>query len=326
MHKKRHHYIAQTYLRHFCDNRGKVCTYSKDRGGESWFASPETIAFENRYYSQPAPDGEWDHNRLEDAFAKFESRWTPLVKKIECHEQVADGLGELLHFTLMHRVRVPTARDASERMLAEAVRMMSRHLYENGELPPLPSGIDYDHLDRDMVITIDPHRSIHAMADLAKGMARIFDAIGFEILQNETEEEFITSDNPVVYFDPTVPEHVMEPYNISRCRMDIELLFPITPKLILWGHTVLKDQFDRRGVPYGKVKDKEFVERINRNIARFAYRFVFARTSNHQTLVRKYARRSPVAAIRHIKTAKGRGIFVQHVFGKREPKPKWRSQ
>jgi uncharacterized protein DUF4238 len=211
-------------------------------------------------------------------------------------------------------------------MLAEAVRMTSRHLYENGKLPPLPAGLDYDYLDTHTVITIDPHRSIHAMADIANGVMKIFHFIGFNILMNKTEEEFITSDNPVVYFDPTVPEHMMEPYNINRSRMEIELLFPITPKVMLWGHTVLKDQFERRGVAYGKLSDKGFVERANRNIARYAYRFVFARTSNHQALVKRFALRSPVVAVKHVKTARGRGILVQHVFGKREPKPKWKSR
>ena len=48
---------------------------------------------------------------------------------------------------------------------------------------------------------------ILAMADLAKGVGTIIDAIGFEILENHTSEAFVTTDNPVVYFDPTVPLH-----------------------------------------------------------------------------------------------------------------------
>ena len=67
------------------------------------------------------------------------------------------------------------------------------------------------------------------MADFAKGMSKIIHSIGFEILDNKTNEGFITSDNPVIYFDPVVPESLMQPYNIDRNRMDIELMLELAP-------------------------------------------------------------------------------------------------
>jgi hypothetical protein len=48
--------------------------------------------------------------------------------------------------------------------------------------------------------------SLHAMSDLARGFGVILDHLGFEVLHNETDVSFLTSDNPVVCFDPTVPE------------------------------------------------------------------------------------------------------------------------
>ena len=48
--------------------------------------------------------------------------------------------------------------------------------------------------------------SLHAMPDLAKGFSIILDQLGFEVLHNKTDVSFLTSDNPVVCFDPTVPE------------------------------------------------------------------------------------------------------------------------
>jgi hypothetical protein len=201
--------------------------------------------------------------------------------------------------------------------------MTGRFLHEQGKLPPTPSGFDFDYIDRHTVIAIDPHTSIHAMVDLAKGMAKVIDAIGFEILENRTDQGFITSDNPVVYFDPTVSEGSVQPYNIDRLRMEIELLFPITPKLLLWGHTVLKEQFERRGTPYRVLVDEDFVRRVNRFIVRFANRFVFSEADHHAELVRRYANTSPIVKVSHIKTGARRGIVAQSVFGKREPKPKW---
>jgi hypothetical protein len=269
------------------------------------------------------PDGGQDNNRLEDFFCSIEAGWPELVSKIEHRKRCPGGLDQLLLFALMHRVRVPTARDSVERILAESVRMTARHLNDLGGLPPPPPSLTFEYLDQHLVVTIDPHKSIHAMADLAKGMNKIIHAIGFQIIENKTNEGFITSDNPVVYFDPTVPPKFMQPYDISRDRMDIELMFPITPRLMLWGHSQLKSSSGHYAASYQDLTDKAFVRRANVCAARFANRMIFSSESRHQPLVDKYAGLSPVISVRHLVSKRGRGIVAQSVFGKREPKPKW---
>jgi hypothetical protein len=319
--KKKHHFIAQTYLRGFCSGDGKLCVYSKDKPRQHWWAAPDSVAFEKYYYSQPTPDGGQDNNRLEDFFCSIETGWPKLVAKIERGEQRPGGLDELLLFALMHRVRVPTARDGVEKMLAEAVRMTARHLNDLGELPPPPPGLSFEYLDQHTQISIDPHKSIHAMTDLAKGFIKIVRAVGFRLIENATNEGFISSDNPVIYFDPIIPPQSMQPYNISRERMDIEFMFPITPKLMLWGHSRLK--LPHGAALYQTIDDKTFIRRANVCAARFAHRMVFSSESRHQALVDKYADLSPVISVKHLVTRKGRGIVAQSVFGRREPKPKW---
>ena len=176
---------------------GRSVSTQKTRRGQHWWAAPDAVAFENYYYSQPTPGGGRDNSRLEEFFCSIESGWPDLISKIEKNERCDGGLDRLLLFALMHRVRVPSARDAAEKMLAESVRMTSRLLNDRGELPPLPSGFSFEDLDQHLVVSIDPHKSIHAMVDLAKGVTEIFRAIGFRIVRNITNEAFITSDNPV---------------------------------------------------------------------------------------------------------------------------------
>jgi hypothetical protein len=325
--KKKHHYVAQTYLKGFCNPEGKVCVYSKDRPEHSWWAAPETVAFENYYYSQPLPDGGQDNNRLEDFFSSIEERWPSLVSKIQHRERYEGGLNQLVLFAMMHRVRVPTTRDAAEKMLAESVRMTTRHLNDRGKLRPLPPRLSFDYLDQHMVVSIDPHKSIHAMTEFAKGMGKIIDTVGFDILENRTNEGFITTDNPVIYFDPTISMKTMQPYNIDRECMDIEFMFPITPRFMLWGHSTMKPRYGQHHTAtYQDVNDKNFVRRANVLAARFANRMIFSDETRHQPLVKKYAGTSPVVSIAHIKTATGRGLFAQNIFGKRESKPKWNRQ
>ena len=322
--KKKHHYVAQTYLRGFCNPEGKVCAYSKDKPEKSWWAAPDTVAFEKYYYSQPLPDGSRDNNQLEDFFSSIEQGWPELIARIERGERCDGGLNQLLLSAIMHRVRVPTARDAAEKMLSEAVRMTARHLNYRGRLPEPPKGMTFDDLDQHMVISIDPHKSLHAMVNFAKAMEKVIQAVGFEILENRTDEGFITSDNPVIFFDPTVSETVVQPYNINRQRMGIEFMFPLTPRLMLWGHSILKPHSGKHHkAKYQHLDDKDFVRRANTFAARFAYRMIFAADDSHQSLLRKHSKMSPVVSVTHITTANGRGIFAQHVFGERETKPKW---
>jgi hypothetical protein len=320
--KKHHHFVAETYLGGFCNREKKVCVYLKDKPAKPWWAAPNSVGYEKYYYSQPRPDGGQDNNRLEDFFSTIETHWPFLIEKIERHEPLGADLTKLFAFALMQRVRVPTARDAAEKILAESVRMTGRHLNDLGELPPPPPGLSFEYLEQHTVIAIDPHKSIHAMADFAKGVAKIIGAVGFEILDNQSGEGFITNDNPIIYFDPTVSLGELQPYNISRKRMEIEFMFPLTSKFMLWGHSILKGL--NRQPPYRILTDEQFVHRANTLVARFGYRMIFSNEDRHQALVVKYAQRSPVISVMHLKTATGRGIFARHIFGKRESKEKWK--
>ena len=322
--KKKHHYLAQTYLRGFCNPDGKVCVYLKDRPKAPWWAEPDTIAFENYYYSQQAPDGSKDNNRLEDFFSSLENPWPDIVSKVQNKEPLGKHLKHLICFIIMHRVRVPTARDAVEAALAESVRMTARLLNDCRELPAPPEGLTFDYLDEHLVVSIDPHRSILAMTDLAKGLGTIIDAIGFEILENYTSEAFITTDNPVIYFDPMVSLALLEPYNISRERMDIEFMFPITPRFLLWGHSTMRDRPDHHAPKYEDIRDLDFVRRANTLAVRFANGMIFSKEDRHQDLVERYGKRSPVLSATHFRTSSGRAIHTKHIFGPRKSKPKWK--
>ena len=324
MEKKRHHFIAETYLTAFCNDDGKLCVYFKDKAGDFQFIRPDAIAFEKFYYSQPLPGGGRDNNSIEDCFSKIETQWRPLVQKIERREFLSrDDKIALLEFVLLHRVCVPAARDAAEKMLAERVKMESVHLVDTGALPPPPESLG--DLLGTLQVAIDPHMSIHAMVGLAEGVAKIFDAIGLEILENHTSKEFITSDNPVLYFDPTVSLGLMEPYNINRSRLDIEFMFPITPRFMLWGHSVLKGMPGQyNSVPSRILTDEAFVDRANMLATRFAYRAVFSNVSDHHSIVKRFSGRSPTTSTVHMKTTRGRSAHVRSTFSKRQAKPKWK--
>jgi hypothetical protein len=314
--KKRHHYIPITYLDKFADGSGKVFAYRKDEVQKTLHLLPSEIAFERYYYSQPLPEGGQDNNTFEDFFSTIESTWTPLVIRLRARSNISSDFETLCAFMGLMRVRVPAARDMVEVSLAEQVKATARFLDQQGMLPPKPTGREdiLDHLS----VAIDPHESLRAISDLARGFSIVLGQLGLEVIHNKTDISFLTSDNPVVYFDSTVEEASLLPYQIQPPHGSIELLFPIDADTVLRG---------RPGPPnlrHVQLTDRQDAKRINRFVPRFGYRFVFSRDRTHEALIAKYASTSPVLKTVTKPSTTG-GVLVQNecVFGPRPTKPKW---
>jgi hypothetical protein len=309
--KKRHHYIPITYLNNFTDNAGKVLAYRKDEPQTALYLRPDAIAFERYYYSQPLPDGGRDNNKLENFFGTIESTWNPLAARLRSGSGnfTSSEFVDLFTFLILMRVRVPAVRDMVEVTLAEDVKATARLLDQQGKLPPKPRG--HENILELASVAIDPHMSLHAMPHLARGFGNVLDYIGFEVLHNKTNVTFLTSDNPVVCFDPTVSEGRVSPYQVRPRYGSIELLFPIDAETLLRGHTGLR-RVGARSLVHTLLTDRQEAKRINRFTARFGYRFVFARDRTHESLIVKHASTSPVM-----------NMLKGCVFGPRPTKPKW---
>src|SRR6266403_2310714 len=263
--KKRHHFIPITYLNKFTDTEGKVFAYRKDDPETTLHLRPDAIAVERYYYSQPLPDGGRDNNTFENFFGTIESTWNPLAVRL-CSAAAANFTSsefvDLFTFLILMRVRVSAARDMVEVTLAEQVKATTRLLDQQGKLPPKPEGLDDDILDH-LSVAIDPHMSLHAMPDLARGFGIVLDHLGFEVLHNKTDVSLLTSDNPVVCFDPTVPEGRVLPYQVRPPHGSIELLFPIDAETVLRGHTRLR-RARPRSLGHAVLTDRQQAKRINR--------------------------------------------------------------
>lgn len=106
-----------------------------------------------------------------------------------------------------------------------------RRMHAAGQLPPMPPELKLS----DVNISIDPHQSIHGMVDqLQREVMDVMARAGFWAVRNETGRPFITSDNPVIWFDPNVPEDEVRPYAI-KLRGDFILVFPVSPILVIFG-------------------------------------------------------------------------------------------
>lgn len=323
--KKKHHVVPATYLAGFVDSSGKCYEYRKDDPRKPNYNIPREVGHRRYYYSQPMPDGGRDNNSLEDFFDReLESKWPDLLQKIRDKTELSLKDHELLfQFVGMLRVRVPAARDSIEHYLAELIKTTAQQLDDTGQLPPKPPELENIDLLKDVLVSIDPHQSIHAMATMMKGFAVVLDSIGFKIFENKTSIPFISSDNPVANFDPDLPEKKMLPYVISRDRMRIELLFPLDNKHILHGHSDYREHYVRDGIMYEELDKNKCVKRFNRLICKFGYEKIFTCSKDHEPLIEKYAPLSPIIKINKIPVNEGYFNLSTNTFGKRSKLPKW---
>jgi hypothetical protein len=320
MDKKRHHYVPKAYLRSFCDDFGKVLVYRKDDPSKGISLSPNNTAFHKYYYSQPTPDGGTDHNALEDCFSKIEEKWPGIVIRLHRQEDVNDSQEDIFQFMALQRVRVPASRDVVEKIEGERTKVIVRRLDAEGKLPPKPKGFEdiLDHVEA----PINPHLSIHAMPRIIKGIGQVFSRIGIGVLHNKTAIPFLTSDNPVAWFDPSIPELNLKPY-VLKPDGPIVLLFPVSSSMLIYGHTSILKRYVAEGLGHADLPDAGFVEMINRQVCRFGYQAIFAQKMGQEKLIQKHAELSPTVRFDKIATGKDQRVIFEMVFGKRERKPKW---
>jgi hypothetical protein len=319
--KKKHHYVPEAYLKAFCDKDQELIVYRKDAPTEPYRSKPGEVAFHKYYYAQPLPGGGRDTNRLEDRFSELEGKWPPIVDALAARDIVNDKLEDIFAFVALQRARVPAARVAAEQMLAASVMAMTRQLEADGKLPPTPKGLE--NLLDEVVVSIDPHQSIHAMLDIIRAMGQVFHRVGFVVLHNQTDLDFITSDNPVIYFDPAANNEVLRPYGLQP-NGNVVLMMPVAPKLMLFGSSWDKARFADRGIEYCAIIDRNKVAMMNENVVRFAYEAVFAGQEPDEGMIQAHAANSPALKVTHLPLASGRGVHFEHVFGPRTKLPKWK--
>lgn len=316
---KRHHFVPKAYLKAFCDPEGRLHVYRKDAPHNPLYVVPDATQFRRYYYSQPTPDGGQDNNTLETFFSGIETPWPEVVTRLSHRENVNDSLDTILSFIALQRVRVPASRDLAETAMSQMVKDTMQMMLRKGELPPPPLGLKLE----DVGVAIDPHRSIHAMAAMLKGMGELFSMMGFAAVHNGTERQFLTSDNPVVWFDPSLPFEEQLPYTIDRDRAEVILFFPVSPALAIVGASQYKAVYGKRGLLHSDALDEAWVDQMNAQICRFAYEAVIARGPGQEEMIASYADVSPVHQAISVPLAKGMRTIHRQVFGPRVAKPKW---
>jgi hypothetical protein len=309
---RKHHFISVTYMDGFADERGRVQVYRAEDPENPHPTQPSATGYERRYYSQPLPEGGHEHHRFEDLWSCIEAVWPQTVRAL-LNRRLSPAISiNVLGMVAIMRVRVPAARDRTAIMLEAKLRSECQALEAIGKLPA-ECGEYAGKLDT-VPIGIPPQRTLLAMNENFREMGDLCFRLGFEVLHNRTETPFLTSDNPVCYYDPGRTPSARRPYEDDG---EVELIFPISAKLMLRGST------KRRPVNvisrHRTISDKHAVRRLNRTVAQFAYRMSIAQDRSSDDLVRAHAAVVPTVRTAVRRNGTNINILVTEAFA---PRPK----
>lgn len=307
---RKHHYLSITYMEGFTGPNGRVWAYFDNKPDDPQPSQPESIGYRKLYYSLPSKDGGRDDTFWEDHWNRVETVWPVTVAAAR-----AKRLSPAISFNLLGMVailmaRVPAARERHEYLLAQKMRAEIQTLEAVGALPAHLA--EYaGKLDR-VPVGINPEQSLANMPEDIMGSGDLAFRMGFEVLHNKTGSPFLTTDNPVCFYNPSQSAHARIPYPESG---EIELIFPIDAGMVLRGSTRLRPV--NSVVRHRVLSDKAKVRKINRTVAQFGYRLYIARDRSCDDLVRHYAATVPTVHV-DVEFEPGHLRMIwRHLFGQR---------
>jgi len=307
---KRHHFVSVTYMNGFLDADGRVQAYRTDEPARPLHVSPGSIGYEKFYYSQPMPDGTRENHRYEDLWNAVESVWPETMRAVLSHRVSPAVSFNLLGMATIMSTRVPAARERNEVLLATKLRAEAQAAEALGLLPPELER--YAGMLDTVPVGVNPHETLLAMRADFKLFGDLCFRLGFEVLHNVTGVPFITSDNPVCFYDPEKPAHTRRPYVQGD---DVELIFPLDARTMLRGWSRLRPT--NQVVRHRRLTDAAKVRRMNRTVAQFAYRLIIASDRTTDALARRYAGLVPTVEVKVCRVGTEVQIIWNHVFGPR---------
>lgn len=265
---RKHHFLPQFYLREFSADRARIWQIEKSSGRAFGAPIKDTAAI--RDFHEIDSDSVDDPHAIEKKLAEIEGAIAPCFR-----EFLAEGfaneaaLNEVIGLITMLRMRVPAMKAHIDKFQKEYIRSTGKMLREIGEIPPPPPGLE-DVLDFDnLTITVSNWKTLELMFHGAGNSEAIECLANMRITLYLAPIgcEFITSDQPVSLFHPTIKP--TDPIGAGLVSDGVEVSVPLSrSKLLMFDH--------RFGQNRVMVATADEMAEFNRRTIVMADRFVYA--------------------------------------------------
>lgn len=243
------HFVTQSYLRGFATGAGrKSMLYVYERNNPKPFRQkPQQAARQTNYYSFTKADGTVDDS-IESLLGMVESRAIPVLKKLASDDLQLnwEARDQISLFVAFQELRVPSARENYQNLLGQLVKRISeisasvpgllesdiRELESKGEsFKELTADSLRESLKRgEYTFKAGQKTSLLAMLTLAPRLHALYREMEWRVIRTPATSPFVTSDNPVVKFDP---QHRSGFWGIGMASPTIEIRFPVSKSTFL---------------------------------------------------------------------------------------------
>jgi hypothetical protein len=213
-----HHYVAQGYMRGFCEQANRLFTYDKV-AGRIRISSPKGIAYTRDFYTVDTID-ENDSDEIEQALGTIESVAIPIIRKAAVGQVLSNSeIADLAIYMAIQYGRTPHARQQMDRVaevvytnkakaiIAEAINNSDKYneLVENWKQeypnmkPPTRDRLVKWVLEKGPVylINVDNGTFVKLFMERAYVIAEGLLKRRWQIWHAPKGASFITSDNPI---------------------------------------------------------------------------------------------------------------------------------
>lgn len=241
------HFVAKCYTKSWCDpdsaNNPKLepFIWQFDRNGNNARAkSPVKLFTETDIYTLPLPDGGRDLT-LEHGFQQLENMFARVRKlRIEKRKPISAEDATTLHFFVATaHARTAAYRDhhrAQFARLREKVEALSKDFADATEEQKMNMRrIPNIAIEKGESISLDNIKMMEdfpiqqMLAPTLRAVLPIYEGMSMAILCTDDDIGFITSDNPVTWFDPEGYKRHPLHRSPGLAMKDIEVTLPLTP-------------------------------------------------------------------------------------------------
>ena len=230
IHPVNQHYVPEFYLKNFSQNGKQIFVYDKVIK-KSFSSGISSVASQQSFYNNSK------NKSIEDEIADMESKTGSVLKKLilSLNNNEFSKIDQIQKNILIEFIWMQMNRTLESRIHFASIKP---HLYN--KLTNVPFEIDVNEL-LSQIETTDNHIEFLRSSSKNSLALETFGSRNFIIVKNQTQIDFLTSDEPVIrYLHSEIESNIYE------------VFLPITPKLGLWviAKNIYKELDDADGIIY----------------------------------------------------------------------------
>ena len=268
--KKNQHYVPKCYLRNFTDGDKFIATFLHSKSKFIPKASLDSVVSEDYFYGKDL--------YIEKMFENYEGDWASAFRTVTKNEEVSDeeavvAIDFLLSFIAFQHCRTLRTYDTQ----VDFADFLTNYIRNTSPPGPETEGFLRQYIPDDFNPMIAPIQAGFKIKDTFRDLQLL-------VIENKSENDFVTSDNPVVLYNKMLYERGYKG-NYGLSSKGLCIFVPISPKVCFCLFDP-KIYFTSCEDMVYEASDDE-VHELNKLFCRNAYEYVFF--SKHHT--EEYARK-----------------------------------